>query len=173
MPATEQEKADVSRSRGVTAAHIPDAAEKRDYIAAQGKAESKGMDKTPELKQQDFNKRNELTVLGSMKKGGIIKKTGLYKMHENEIVLPSPDVLTGKAPKQEPGAKKTKVVNVKKGKKLSKGDKGKVHSAMSEVFHNKPSTVDKSKSAEGQRKQMVAIGLSKARQAGAKIPEKK
>lgn len=173
MPATEQEKADLSKTRGVTAAHIPDAAEKRDYIAAQGKAESKGMDKTPELKQQDFNKRNELTVLGSMKKGGIIKKTGLYKMHENEIVLPSPDVLTGKAPKHEPGAKKTKVVNVKKGKKLSKGDQGKVHSAMSEVFHNKPSTVDKSKSAEGQRKQMVAIGLSKARQAGAKIPEKK
>jgi hypothetical protein len=173
MPTTEQEKADVSRSRGVTAAHIPDAAEKREYIAAQGKAESKGMDKTAELKQGDFDKRNQLVVEGNMKKGGIVPKTGLYKMHKNEVVLPSHDVLTGKAPKREPGAKKTKVVSVKKGKKLSKGDQGKVHSAMSEVFHNKPSTVDKSKSAEGQRKQMVAIGLSKARQVGANIPEKK
>ena len=60
----------------------------------------------------------------SMKKGGLVSKTGLYKLHQNEIVLPSPDVLTGKAPKTAPGAKKTKVVNVKKGKKLSTGDTG-------------------------------------------------
>lgn len=47
----------------------------------------------------------------------------------------------------------------------------KVASAFHEVFHNKPSTVKKSKSPEGQRKQMIAIALSKARQAGAKIPK--
>lgn len=35
-------------------------------------------------------------------------------------------------------------------------------SAFHEVFHNKPSTVDRSKSAKGQRKQMIAIALSKA-----------
>lgn len=171
MPATEQEKADVSRSRGVTAAHIPDAAEKRDYIAAQGKAESKGMDKTPELKQQDFNERNKLAVLGSMKKGGSVKKTGLYQLHAGEHVIPSPDVLSGLAAKSD--GKKTKVVHAKKGQKLSTGDKGKVSTAMKEVFTNTPKTVDKSKSSEGQRKQKVAIGLSKARAAGAKIPEKK
>jgi hypothetical protein len=34
--------------------------------------------------------------------------------------------------------------------------------AFDEVFHNKPSTVDTSKSAKGQRKQMIAIALSKA-----------
>jgi hypothetical protein len=34
--------------------------------------------------------------------------------------------------------------------------------AFREVFHNKPSTVDTSKSAKGQRKQMIAIALSKA-----------
>lgn len=34
--------------------------------------------------------------------------------------------------------------------------------AFHEVFHNKPSTVDTSKSASGQRKQMIAIALSKA-----------
>lgn len=46
----------------------------------------------------------------------------------------------------------------------------KVEAAFKEVFHNKPRTVDTSKSKEGQRKQMVAIALSKARQAGAHIP---
>lgn len=34
--------------------------------------------------------------------------------------------------------------------------------AFKEVFTNTPSTVDKSKSAEGQRKQKIAIALSKA-----------
>lgn len=35
-------------------------------------------------------------------------------------------------------------------------------SAFHEVFHDKPKTVDRSKSAAGQRKQMIAIALSKA-----------
>lgn len=65
MP-TEQERADVSHSRGVTAAHIPDPAERRNYIAAQGTAESKGQDKSPELKQQDEGKRNILAATGLM-----------------------------------------------------------------------------------------------------------
>lgn len=47
-----------------------------------------------------------------------------------------------------------------------------IASAFHEVFHNKPSTVDRSKSASGQRKQMIAIALSKARAAGARIPKK-
>ena len=34
--------------------------------------------------------------------------------------------------------------------------------AFHEVFHNKPKTVDTSKSAKGQRSQMIAIALSKA-----------
>jgi len=34
--------------------------------------------------------------------------------------------------------------------------------AFHEVFHDKPSTVDTTKSAKGQRKQMIAIALSKA-----------
>lgn len=54
---------------------------------------------------------------------------------------------------------------------MAKSDKSKVSAAFHEVFHNKPKTVDTSKSAEGQRKQMVAIALSKARAAGAKIPK--
>lgn len=47
-----------------------------------------------------------------------------------------------------------------------------VGAAMREVFSNTPSTVDKSKSAAGQRKQKIAIALSKARAAGARIPKK-
>ena len=34
--------------------------------------------------------------------------------------------------------------------------------AFHEVFHNKPKTVDTSKSTKGQRAQMIAIALSKA-----------
>jgi hypothetical protein len=56
-------------------------------------------------------------------------------------------------------------------KKPSATDR-KVSSAFHEVFHDKPSTVDTSKSAKGQHKQMVAIALSKARAAGANIPKK-
>ena len=47
----------------------------------------------------------------------------------------------------------------------------KVDAAFHEVFHDKPKTVDTSKSPEGQRKQMIAIALSKARAAGAHIPK--
>jgi ribosomal protein L23 len=48
-----------------------------------------------------------------------------------------------------------------------------VANAFHEVFHNKPSTVKTSKSPAGQRKQMIAIALSKARAAGAHVPMKK
>ena len=41
---------------------------------------------------------------------------------------------------------------------------------MREVFDNPPSTLKPGKSAEATRKQQVAIGLSKAREAGADIP---
>ena len=49
----------------------------------------------------------------------------------------------------------------------------KVATAFHEVFHNKPRTVDTTKSAGSQRKQMIAIALSKARAAGARIPAMK
>jgi hypothetical protein len=85
--ATEQEKADLSKTRGTTAAHISDPAERRSYIAAQGNAEAKGgEDKTPELRQADFNKRNELAAIGSMKRGGTAKRSGPYLLHAGEKV---------------------------------------------------------------------------------------
>ena len=54
---------------------------------------------------------------------------------------------------------------------VAKKQSPKVKAAFHEVFTDKPSTVDTSKSAKGQRKQMIAIALSKARAAGAKIPK--
>lgn len=47
-----------------------------------------------------------------------------------------------------------------------------VDDEMSEVFRDKPSTVDPSKSTLEQRKQMIAIGLEKARARGARVPRK-
>ena len=47
-----------------------------------------------------------------------------------------------------------------------------VEESMREVFENPPSTVKPGQSAEATRKQKVAIGLSKARDKGAKVPKK-
>jgi hypothetical protein len=102
--ATEQEKADLSRTRGTIAAGISDAGEKRRFIAAQGESEAKGQDKTSELSQDAFNKRNQLTVLGSMKRGGTAKKTGPYLLHAGEKV--SPSQLRGGAKKLSPTSMK-------------------------------------------------------------------
>ena len=50
----------------------------------------------------------------------------------------------------------------------------KVEKAFHEVFHNVPENVKKTgKTGEAKRKMLIAISLSKARQAGAKIPKKK
>jgi hypothetical protein len=43
---------------------------------------------------------------------------------------------------------------------------------MQEVLRHPPSTLKPGKTGEARRKQQVAIGLSKAREAGADIPEK-
>lgn len=56
-------------------------------------------------------------------------------------------------------------------KTKSKSDKI-VERSMREVFDNPPSTVKPGKTGEAKRKQQVAIGLSKARAAGADVPEK-
>jgi hypothetical protein len=50
--------------------------------------------------------------------------------------------------------------------------KDKVSSAMREVFTNVPKNVIKTgKTGKAKRKMMIAIGLSKARAAGAKVPK--
>lgn len=42
---------------------------------------------------------------------------------------------------------------------------------MKEVFDNPPSTLGKNQTATERRKQQVAIGLSKSREAGADVPK--
>ena len=55
---------------------------------------------------------------------------------------------------------------------VSKG-KGAVDAAFHEVFTHEPSTVKRAKvSGARKRKMQIAIALTKARQAGAKIPRK-
>lgn len=98
----------------------------------------------------------------SLKKGGMVKKTGVYKLHEGERVIPkekvmalSHDGLSGKAK----SPKKSKIVKA----------------AFHEIKKNPPAilakTARKSGAAQAE-KQRVAIGLSKARAAGAHIPKK-
>ena len=60
------------------------------------------------------------------------------------------------------------VTNYSGGDKKQSKSQSLKQAAFHEVFHNKPRTVDTSKSPSGQHKQMVAIALSKARAAGAR-----
>ena len=60
------------------------------------------------------------------------------------------------------------------GRMAAKQSKSKqiIAESMREVFDNPPSTVKPGQSAEATRKQKVAIGLSKAKAKGAKVPRK-
>lgn len=85
---TEQEKADLSKQRGVAAATIKDPEERRKFIAAQGdtEAQKKGL---PVLDYQNLAKEaGNKIALASYKKGtDKVPKTGTYKLHEGEAVL--------------------------------------------------------------------------------------
>jgi hypothetical protein len=98
VPKTEQERANISKIRGEVAARMPsgtaeERAAKREFIARQGEMERKGKPDYEDLDAQTYRQRNANAVrdvLGGRKKGGPIEKTGLYKMHEGETVIPSP-----------------------------------------------------------------------------------
>lgn len=101
--------------------------------------------------------------LVSLKKGGTVKKTGIFKLHAGERVIPKDKVmelshegLSGKAK----NPKKSKIVKA----------------AFREIKKNPPAilakTARKSGAAQAER-QRIAIGLSKARAAGAKVPPPK
>ena len=86
--ATELERASVSRQRGKVAAGMQPGEEKREFIAKQGQQEAKGKDDLGELSQEAYRQRNINAVQGSMKKGGVVPKTGVYKLHKGEHVVP-------------------------------------------------------------------------------------
>lgn len=86
---TEQQKADLSKERGSTAAalakqgHFKSPDEEQKFISAQGDAEAKGQltsDKAQQLKEQGTM---------SFKDGGIVPRTGLALVHKGETVIPA------------------------------------------------------------------------------------
>lgn len=84
--AIEQERAALSIARGKQAARISDQGEKKQYIA-----DTASIDKDySQVKEATAVKENELkgrAVMGSFKKGGVVKKTGVYKVHKGERVI--------------------------------------------------------------------------------------
>jgi hypothetical protein len=122
---TESDRANLSIRRGKLAADIKDPVARAKYIAAQGTAEASG-DIASQAKLENDTHNDETTkAIGSFKKGGVVKKTGLYKLHKHEVVVPAKkashmrDILSGK----QPSTKKTTTVDLgKKGSfKLKKG----------------------------------------------------
>jgi hypothetical protein len=86
--ASEEEKARLAKQRGVLAAGIKDPEKRRAFIAKQGKAEASGEDTEDLQKETDLFAAGALWR-GSFKKGGKVKKTGLYTLHKGEEVTPA------------------------------------------------------------------------------------
>jgi len=84
--ANEQDRASITAVRGRQAARMSGAQRKK-YIA-----DSAGVDtdyqNTAEETAGVSKMQQTQDVLGSMKKGGKIKKTGLYRLHKGERVVP-------------------------------------------------------------------------------------
>jgi hypothetical protein len=87
MP-TEQERADMSRTRGEVAAGISDREKRRKFVERQGEEERTGKENLTSLGEEAYRQRNINTVQGSMRKGGKVRKTGLYRLHSGERVVP-------------------------------------------------------------------------------------
>ena len=86
--ATEQEKAALTTERGRQAAKMTDPVERKNYIADSADVD-KDYDKTAQATALKGNQLQRREIMGSMKKGGRIPKTGLYKMHKDEKVIPA------------------------------------------------------------------------------------
>jgi hypothetical protein len=86
--ADETERAAMSRTRGQVAAGMSDPDARRKFIARQGEEESRGKSDLAGLGQDAYRQRNVNTVQGSFKRGGRVKKTGVYKLHRGERVVP-------------------------------------------------------------------------------------
>jgi hypothetical protein len=80
--------------RGKQAAKMPHD-EAKAYIAGSGKMD-KDFQGTAEETAGVSKKQQMQEVLGSFKRGGMVKKTGAYKLHKGEKVLPTGMVKHGK-----------------------------------------------------------------------------
>lgn len=94
MADTEQDRAELAKQRGRIAATITDPKKRQAYVSAQGNEESRsrflfGNKKGGEIPRAMRTNSTTDTVLGSFKRGGKVKKTGLYKLHAKERVVPA------------------------------------------------------------------------------------
>jgi hypothetical protein len=94
--ADEQKRADVAKMRGTVAAGMQPGPDKKAFIAAQGESEKGGKDTTADMESSAYRQRNVNAVQGSFKKGGHVAKTGLYKLHKGETVVPNKMMAHGK-----------------------------------------------------------------------------
>lgn len=85
--ANEQDRADTSRMRGVVASQITDSAERKNFIARQGEEEARGNRDQQPLREGAQRQSNLNAVRGSFKRGGKVRKTGLYRLHRGERVI--------------------------------------------------------------------------------------
>jgi hypothetical protein len=82
--ANEQDRADLSKSRGKYAAGIKNPEAKRAFIAEQGNKEAEARFINATIGKKAGYKTDPIT---SFKKGGKVKKTGVYKLHKGERVI--------------------------------------------------------------------------------------
>jgi hypothetical protein len=85
--ATEQDRANLTGVRGKQAAKMDHDAAK-DYIKGSAKMD-KDYQGTAEETAGVAKKQQTQEILGSFKKGGKVMKTGAYKLHKGETVIPS------------------------------------------------------------------------------------
>lgn len=84
----EEDKAALTIERGKQAAKISDSTERKNYVSDSADVD-KDYAKTQEATALKGNQIARREIMGSMKKGGTIPKTGLYKMHKDEKVIPA------------------------------------------------------------------------------------
>lgn len=107
--ADETQKANLTKRRGALAAGMKDAGEKQKFIARSADADKKfdavsNETEGEEAKQsREANVKQAAQVLGSYKKGGKVKETGVYELHEGEAVLPKDKKKAGEIAKDHVG----------------------------------------------------------------------
>jgi hypothetical protein len=84
---TEQEKADLSRRRGMAATQIADPEQRRKFIAAQGDVEATNKGQLPVEKEKMLS--TESAIKGYKKGTAYVPKTGPAMLHKGEAVIPA------------------------------------------------------------------------------------
>jgi len=92
---TEEDRAALAKQRGQLASQITDPKQRQQFIAQQGDEEAQARKSGQDLDdlqrkqaEKTYNQTNRIVALGSYKKGGTIPKTGPYKLHKGEYVVP-------------------------------------------------------------------------------------